>query len=125
MINQILKSKIHIFILFIVLPNLSCNQAINNPIQHFEKSPKQRLTHSKIVDLEEFDILRPGHVIRKDDSYMIWDLKNETLFHLVDFDSKKVIKGIRIGNGPGETISPTSLQLKDGKFFIFDFDRKK
>ncbi|WP_158602668.1 BF3164 family lipoprotein [Proteiniphilum sp. X52] len=125
MINQILKNKIYIFILFIVSAILSCNKTINNPIQYFEKSRKQRLTHSRVIDLEEFDILRPGQVIRKDDSYMVWDLKNEKMFHLVNFDTKKVIKGIKTGNGPGEIISPSSLQLKDGRFLICDTDRKK
>lgn len=124
-INRILKHRIHIFILCIVLLVLSCNKTINNPIQHFEKCPKQRLTHLKMIDLEEFDILKPGLVIRKDDSYMIWDLKNENIFSIVNFNSEEVIKGIKRGNGPGEIISPSSLQLKDGKFFTFDFDRKK
>ena len=89
MINQSLKNKIHIFILFVVLPFLSCSKVINNPIQHFSPAQKQTLVHSKIIHLEEFDILKPGSVIRKDDSYMIWDINNEKTFHLVNFDSKK------------------------------------
>ncbi|WP_019539948.1 BF3164 family lipoprotein [Proteiniphilum acetatigenes] len=117
--------KTRILIIFNAILLFSCNKTVNNPIQHFEKSQKQRLTHSRVIDLEEFDILRPGQVIRKDDSYMVWDLKNEKMFHLVNFDSKKVIKGIKIGNGPGEIISPSSLQLKDGRFLICDTDREK
>lgn len=117
--------KTRILIIFNAILLFSCNKAINNPIQHFEKSPKQRLTHSRMIDLEEFDILKPAHVFRMDDSYMVWDNNNEKMFSLVNFDSKKVIKGIRRGNGPGEIISTISLQVKDGRFLIYDADRRK
>lgn len=124
-INQTLKYKIHILILYIVLPILSCNQIIDNPIQHFEKSPNKKLTPIRSIDLEEFEILKPAQVFRMNDSYMIWDLTDERIFSLVNFDSKKVIKGIRRGSGPGEILSTISLQVKDDKFLIYDADRRK
>ena len=109
-------------IFFITLFLLSCNKTINNPIQHFEKSQKQELAPSRIIDLEEFDILKPGLAIRNDDSYMIWDLNNENMFHLVNFDSKQVAKGIRKGSGPGEIIAVMGFEFKDGRFLIYDGD---
>lgn len=45
-----MKKKTLIF--FSTLFLLSCNQTIDNPIQHFEKSPKQKLTHPRMIDLE-------------------------------------------------------------------------
>ena len=120
-----MKKKIHILIFFSTLFFLSCNQTINNPIQHFTPAKKQRLIHSKIIHLEEFDILMPAHVFRMDGSYMVWDNNNEKMFSLVNFDSKKVIKGIRKGNGPGEIISTISVQVKDGRLLIYDSDRRK
>ena len=124
-LNQFTRNKIELFLLFIVLPILSCNKTINNPVEHFENSPRQELTPSRRIGLEEFDILKPGLVIRKDDSYMIWDLNNENMFHLINFNSKKVNRGIKKGNGPGEIIGVMGFQLKDDKFLVYDGDRKK
>ena len=104
---------------------LSCNKVINNPVQHFDQTQRQNLHHSRIIQLEEYDILEPKNVIRIDDSYMVWDNNNEKMFNLVNFNLKKVIKGIGRGNGPGEIISPSSFQLKEGRFFLFDVASKK
>ena len=71
-----LKSIIYIWIFFAILPILSCSKPLNNPIQHFSSDQREMLTHSRIIDLEEFNILKPGAVIRKDDSYMFWDINN-------------------------------------------------
>lgn len=124
-INQISKYKKYILILGFVLSILSCNQTIDNPIQHFKKSPNKTLTPTRTIDLEEFEILKPAQVFRMNDSYMIWDLTDEKIFSLVNFDSKKVIKGVRRGNGPGEIISTISIQVKDNKFLIYDAERRK
>lgn len=70
-----------------------------------------------MIDLEEFDVLKPSSIIRKNDAYMIKDLKSEEVFHFIDFDSREIIRGIRRGSGPGEILSPTSLQLKGDDFF--------
>lgn len=125
MINEKSINITHIFILFVVLPILSCSKTINNPIEHFIQAQRQELIHSNIIYLEEFDILKPGHVIRKDDSYMIWEINNEETFHFVNFDSKKVIRGVRKGSGPGEIIFPSSIQIKEDNFYVFDPDKKK
>lgn len=120
-----LKSIIYIWIFFAILPILSCSKPLNNPIQHFSSDQREMLTHSRIIDLEEFNILKPGAVIRKDDSYMFWDINNEKTFHFVNFDSKRVIKGVKKGSGPGEIIYPSSYQLIQDKFYVFDPDNKK
>lgn len=124
-ISQLTRNKTEVFLLFITLLLLSCNKTINTPIEHFEKRPKHMLTASKIIDLEEFNILKPGLVIQKDDSYMIWDLNNENIFHLVNFDSKKVRKGVRKGIGPDEIVSVMGFQLKEDRFIVYDGDTKK
>jgi hypothetical protein len=56
---------------------------------------------------------------------MIWDNKNENIFNLIDPISNKVIKGVNIGNGPNEIISPSSFQNQDGKFFIYDISKRR
>ncbi len=123
--NQISRNVLNGIVLIVIIPILSCNKTINHPILHFEKSPIHKLTHTRVIDLEEFDILKPAHVIRKNDSYMIWDLNNEKMLHLVDFNTKKLINGIKKGSGPGEVVAIIDLQFKDDSFFIFDPDRQK
>lgn len=124
-ISQLTRNKTEVFLLFITILLLSCNKTINTPIEHFEKRPKHMLTASKVIDLEEFNILKPGLVIRRDDSYMISDLMNENIFSLVNFKSGKVIKGIKMGNGPGEIIGVFGFELKYDDFLVYDSDRKK
>lgn len=117
-------NKVITLILFIS-PFLSCNKEVHNPIDHFSESKRERLTHSKIIELDEFDILKPASVIRKENSYMIWDLNDEDMLHLVNFESKEVKRGIRRGSGPGEAVAIVDLQLKDDDFFIFDPNKQK
>lgn len=123
--NQIAKNVLKEITLIAIIPFLSCNKEINNPIRHFRESQRQVATHSRLIDLEEFDILKPVAAIRKDESYMIWDLNNEKLLHLVDFNTKNVIRGIKKGSGPGEVVAIIDLQFKEDNFFIFDPDRQK
>ncbi len=113
------------FPVFIIIFLSSCEKEINNPIEHFSKSQKHNLVHSKIINLEDFNVLNPGIVIKTEDSYMIWDHNNEDMFSLINFDTKKVIRGVRKGNGPGEIVSSGSLQYVDGNFYIYDVATKK
>lgn len=125
MIRMISKEGKYLFLLLFFLILLSCNKIINNPIQHFNKTQKIKLNHSKIIHLEEFDILKPVDAIRINGSYMIWDDKNENIFNLLDPLSGKVIKGVNKGNGPNEIISPSSFQNQDGIFLIYDISHRR
>ncbi|RNC63494.1 hypothetical protein D7D25_16315 [Proteiniphilum sp. X52] len=125
MISQISNQRKYLSLLLNLLFLLSCNKTINNPMQHFDKIPKKELNHSHIINLEKFDILKPIDAIRINNSYMIWDNKNENIFNLIDPISNKVIKGVNIGNGPNEIISPSSFQNQDGKFLIYDISQRR
>lgn len=103
----------------------SCNKDINNTIKHFEKAAKYELNPSKIIDLEEYDILKPGLAFKIDDSYIIMDVKSDTIFSHVNFDSKRGVKGVKRGIGPGEILSTISLQLKDENLIIYNAEKKE
>ena len=53
-----LDKIIYWIILLFVISVLSCNKEVHNPIDHFSESKGERLTHSKMIELDEFDILK-------------------------------------------------------------------
>lgn len=51
--------QIYIFILFTAIFILSCNKTINNLIEFFEKSPKQKLTVKNSIEMK---VKRIGYI---------------------------------------------------------------
>ena len=112
--------------LFLNILLTSCANNSNSPIKHFAGKPVEKIYPSKIVDLEEFGVLRPFHFIQIDDSiFVIQDLKNENIFNLINLSSKKVIRGVSKGQGPAEVLTPSVLQYRNNKILIYDAYPKK
>jgi hypothetical protein len=119
---QMRKSIIYILLLSVML--IACTKNPTCPIRHFEGKPVQRIYPAKIVDLEEFGILRPAGLVKTDNnSFLIRDRQNENIFNLINLSTGKIARGINIGQGPGELIMPTNFQYRNGK--MLTYDRKK
>ena len=122
--NPSLNSGIWTLLLSILL--MSCSRTFSDPLKHFERSPVVKITPSKIINLEEFEILQPFHIIQIDDSmFVIQDLKSEKIFNLINLSSKKVISGVNKGQGPNEVNSPSCILFRNHKIFIWDAIPKK
>ena len=105
---------------------ISCTKNINSPIIHFDGKPAEKIYPSKIVDLEEFGILRPFEFLQIDDSnFVIQDLKDENIFNLINLSSKKVIRGVNKGQGPNDILVGVGLQYRDNKILTYDAFLKK
>lgn len=96
----------------------------SNPIEHFAIQEKVRPT--KVVNLEKFDILRPGCCIKYGEWYVFsdyGDMNNHIKFLSSDFT--KVISGIRDGNGPTDVIGAFSIFAIDDSIYVCDPNHKK
>ena len=114
----------YLFLLLCVL--ITACKENNSPFEHFKGKPLEKIYPSKIVNLEEFGILKPFHFIQIDDSmFVVQDLKTENIFNIINLSSKKVICGVNKGQGPDDVITPTSLLYWNNKIFIWDAVQKK
>ena len=106
---------------------ISCSEAaVNNPIEHFSESKTEKISVSKQISLEEFDILKPTRALRMDNSsYMIQDGQQKNIFSLVNLQSKQVAKGGRMGNGPQEFTSIGSFQQVGDDVVVYDISHKR
>ena len=116
-------------LLYLLLSTIltSCSEVtINNPIDHFSENQTEKISASKHVSLEEFDILRPAGVIRiNNSSYMIRDGQQEDIFSFINLQTKQVAKGGRIGNGPQEFTSISSFQKVGDEVLAYDTSHKR
>lgn len=113
-----------LFISFIAF--FSCKGAISDPITHFNNKYTEIINHSRIINLENFGILKPIDVILADSNYVIWDGKNENIFNVLNYTpNAKIVKGVNKGNGPNDIISPSTFQRKNNNILIYDIAQKR
>jgi hypothetical protein len=114
-----------LFLLLSVLLN-ACSNNIKTPIKHFAGKPAEHITPSKIMELEEFGILRPLNFVQINDSmFFVYDVKNENLLNLINIYSRKTQRGVNKGQGPGEVLAPSSIVFKDNQVLVYDAIPKK
>src|SRR5690554_3363190 len=87
-------------ILFILFS--SCKD-VSDPIAHFRDVTAERITPSRIINIEDFGLLKPADVILRDNDFIIWDAKNKDIFNILNYYTEELlIKGVNKGNGPYE-----------------------
>ena len=90
-------------------------------LEHFDKKPAEKIYPLRIIDLEEFGILRPFNFVQINDSvFVIQDNKAENIFNLINLSSKKIAKGVNKGQGPYDVIAPSSLLYRNNKVLVWD-----
>ena len=114
--------------LCLLLACTGCNRVPSDPLAHFAGLPVKNIQPTKIIDLEEFDVLRPINFARLSDSvFIVQDLRNNNIFNLINLYSQEVVKrGVSIGQGPGEFVqAPITLQYLNGRVLAFDFNTRR
>lgn len=102
----------------------ACNKSDpNDPLEHFNMSAISKLSPSTVIDLEQYDILRPVGVVKQDSEYYIREKNNESIFTKINFVTKKKISGVNIGNGPEDILSIGGFQNRDNKILIYDINK--
>lgn len=104
---------------------VACTKNLNSPIEHFIKEPVEKLYPKKVIDLFEFGILRPFEIIKvNDNTFLIQDFKDENIFNLINFSSRKIMSGGKKGQGPNEVLAPPILQFRGKKILTYDSLKK-
>jgi hypothetical protein len=105
----------------LILIGSACrNQLPTDPLEHFDKSETLVVSHR--IDLEEYDIYKPGHILKKDGIYYIGD---RDLLLAFNSYTNKVYKGISKGAGPRDIVSIGGLMLRQNDVVVFDTGNRK
>ena len=118
-----MKNKVYYLLVVLSVLITACTRNITCPIRHFDGKPVKKLYPTKIIDLENFDVLRPINFTRLGDGvFVVQDLRNSNIFNLINLYSQEVMRGVSIGQGPGEFVQPPiTLQYLNGRILAFDF----
>jgi hypothetical protein len=120
------NTPLYFFYLLISSVLISCSESINNPIDHFSESLTEKISVTKQISLEEFDILKPVRALRMNSSsYMIQDGQRKDIFNFVNSNSKKIAKGGCFGNGPQEFTSIGNIQKQGDNVIVYDISHKR
>ena len=87
----------------------SCSDKINDPIVHFNKREEQKIKPSRIIQLKDYEILKPADAIQVGNNYFIYDTQVKNMFNFVDLLSRSMIKGGERGSGPHDVGMPGSF----------------
>ena len=112
--------KYDLYLLLIIMLS-ACSNQINHPIDHFNGKPVEFISPSRIIDLEEYEVLHPIYfTIIDNDAFIINDDKTEKIFNLINLSTKKSISGMNKGQGPGEVLGASFIQYVDNKILAYD-----
>lgn len=113
-------------VLLLLLQMCSCTQEplSDNPLKSFPSTAVYNLKPTRVIELEAFDVLRPGCVLKTKDGYVVENQSDENLFSSINLSTHRVIHGVNMGEGPGELISPSSFQKKGDDFLVYDIAKK-
>lgn len=105
---------------------LSCREGetFDSPLRHFEHLTPRKLEVSQYINLEKYDVYRPGDVIKSSGGYVIQDHTSKNLISYIDILNNIVFHGINKGEAPGEVLSVGRFQKSGDDFFVYDVMRK-
>ncbi len=119
-----MNTSLKLALLILIVLVFACNKSNpDDPLEHFNMSAVSKLRPSSVIDLEQFDILKPVGVVKQDSKYYIREKNNENIFTEINFVTKKKINGVNIGNGPGDILSIGGFQNRDNKILIYDINK--
>lgn len=104
---------------------LSCANKVDDPVAHFSGKEVVEIKPTQIIQLEEYEILKPVDAIQVGSHCFIYDDQAKNMFNLVDPLSRNVRKGGERGSGPHDVGMPGSFQYKNDKIVFFDISQKR
>ena len=110
------------FLCFIVFGCVNVNQ---DPLAHFTEQQTIKIKPSIVVELEDYEILRPLEALKYGDEYVISDQKRNDVVTFVNFSTSKYVSGIGFGNGPNELIMYNGIKIINDRLFLYDMSNKK
>ena len=110
-----------LFILYILV--VSCSNDKDKVLTVFKD--EINVSPSRVVSLEDYDVLKPIDVLKVNEDYLIRDDKAYNLFTKINFQRNTITRGIDKGNGPNEVNFITSVEQYKNKILIFDTSNKK
>lgn len=112
--------------LFLFIQLLSCSQesASDDPLKDFPQENTIQITPSNLLELEEYEVFKPGVIIKNAVGYVVKNQTEDRLFSSINCSTHSVAHGVRKGEGPDELVSPSSFFKKDNDYFIYDLAKK-
>ena len=116
-----------LFFIYIIAPLFlfSCDSIIQDPLTNFTAQQTERIKPSKLIELEDYGVLRPNEALKYGDGYIIYDRKREDVVTYVNFSTGKYVSGVNFGNGPNELIMFNGLKIINDKPHIYDMSHKR
>ena len=85
------QRKYDLYLLLIIML-IACTSKNSSPLDHFNRKTTEFIHPARIIDLEEFGVLRPFNLIRIDnDNFVIQDNKTKIYLILSTYRQKKLL----------------------------------
>lgn len=110
-------------ILLVSLAACSPEQVPNDPLDHFKSVKIEKLKYN-IIDLEEYEVLRPWEVKRANGVYYLYNTTSTNVFTILNPTTGYCKHGVRMGNAPEEINTPR-LEISGSEVTIYDISRSK
>jgi hypothetical protein len=93
------------------------------PTEHFDVV--KVIEPVRTIELAEYDILRPDGLVRYNDWYVFTENREGNQVKFLNVDSKKVIEGVGVGQGPLEVYGYSIVSFIGDSLCMFGFNQKK
>ena len=102
-----------------------CSSKTGDEVLDCFKTGSQTLSPVMTIDLEQYGIMLPTHVIKYHDSFIIGKGSGKNVVDIITPSTGEVKHLFAKGRGPGEIITPSSLQLIGDKLYLYDITSQK
>ena len=110
-----MKKIFYIFLIFICSCETKKNDLFNLFSDKIEAIPDY-----EILDVEQYNILDINNFDKDENYYVITHPKDSLIITLVDIQTNKFLKGLKIGRGPNELLSAMLIGVDNGIVYIND-----
>ena len=93
---------------------------VTDPLSDFSSITPTYLSVTNCIDLESYEIYKPGNIVKYDDKYIVQDKYDDYLVKAIELNASTIYNGFHRGNGPDEFTSIGSLQVFDSEPFVYD-----
>lgn len=98
---------------------------VTDPLSDFSSITPTYLSVTNCIDLESYEIYKPGNIVKYDDKYIVQDKYDDYLVKAIELNASTIYNGFHRGNGPDEFTSIGSLQVFDSEPFVYDIAKKQ
>lgn len=116
---------VFLFICSFLLYSCSEESIPNNPLLHFPEDITDKISPSKVLNLEKYEVFKPEAVLKYLDGYIVKSQVRENMITYIDIVNNKTICGINQGDAPEDLVNPSSFQKMKDDLFIYDIVKKR